>query len=533
VKLHCVVCDTHYDPTQEHFVCPNSTSAHTHPLRKEFEYSDALLLEDTWVERWNAGENSYSIFREALGSYAMAKKAGRELEWENFLQSLERNAQKNHPDGFAPTPLVNVSKLAQKIGHRGGLFVKNETRTILGSHKARHAISSILYLETLRMLANRPQKHPLAIFSCGNAALGAAAIAQAAEYPLYTFVPATVSQNVESLLSNMGAFVIKVPREGSIGEGDPCYNLYHRALKKFHWTPFSCYGHDLWASTEGAEILTFELIAQIALEQTPPEHVALYGFQKAKLDNIVLQVGGGGLANGMISGLQSAVYRQMLQCMPRIFLAQTASCYPLAESYFTILKEITSETKLANRDIQKILATTTVIDLAREHFHALDYLIRTIAREFLSPSIQSILARVAAKRGHYFKPWNGNEPHSIAEGILDDTTYDGFEIVVAMLQTAGFPCILTEGELANGWKIGHESTELNVSATGTAGLAALLFLKSNHIVKPTENTSFLFTGVETRKAPPSVNSPNVTTISTSDTESFQRLPSLFSLHEKT
>lgn len=530
MKLHCPVCKTSFEAKLGHLVCPKTTAKHVHPLQKKFENSDPVLLEDAWSERWNAGENSYSIFRECLGSFAMARQAGFEKDWLEFLQDLETNARKIHPAGFAPTPLVNTAKLSKQLGHRSGLYAKNETATILGSHKARHAISSLLFLESLRKLTNAAEKPPLAIFSCGNAALGAAAIAKSAGYCLYTFVPATLSQEIESLLSNMDARVVKVRREGSVGQGDPCNILYQQALRTFGWTAFSCYAHDLWASVEGAEILALELVVQIALEQTDPVRVALYGFDKAKLENMVLQVGGGGLANGVIAGLRKAVQLQLLEKMPRIYLAQTESCFPLAESYFAIVRRIAHEAQMGSEQVRKLLASESTQNLLRDHAQLANSLAHEIAANFSRPSVQNVLATVAANRGDFFKPWNVNEPHSIAEGILDDTTYDGFEITVAMLETGGIPCVLSESELAEAWKLGHESTKLNVSATGTAALAAIMLLQQQKVIRDTQNTAFIFTGVETRQSPPQINAKNVVNIAPGDSEMFESLPSVFQTH---
>lgn len=61
--------------------------------------------------------------------------------------------------------------------------------------------------------------------------MGAAAIAGAAGYQLYAFVPDHVSETVVSILTNLGTNVVKVSRDGSVGEGDPCNLRYQEALK--------------------------------------------------------------------------------------------------------------------------------------------------------------------------------------------------------------------------------------------------------------------------------------------------------------
>ena len=60
----------------------------------------------------------------------------------------------------------------------------------------------------------------MAIYSCGNAALGAAAVARAGGYELHAFVPENVDPTVAAMLEERGTVVEKIPRS-SIGKGDP------------------------------------------------------------------------------------------------------------------------------------------------------------------------------------------------------------------------------------------------------------------------------------------------------------------------
>jgi hypothetical protein len=72
--------------------------------------------------------------------------------------------------------------LGQRLGLE--LWVKDETGNVAGSHKARHLMGILLYLAVVEggpgRAAPSGAQAPLAIASCGNAALGAAVLARAA-----------------------------------------------------------------------------------------------------------------------------------------------------------------------------------------------------------------------------------------------------------------------------------------------------------------------------------------------------------------
>jgi hypothetical protein len=73
------------------------------------------------------------------------------------------------------------------------MWVKDETHNVAGSHKARHLMGLLLYLAVVEggpgSAAAPGAQAPLAIASCGNAALGAAVLARAASRALQVYVP--------------------------------------------------------------------------------------------------------------------------------------------------------------------------------------------------------------------------------------------------------------------------------------------------------------------------------------------------------
>lgn len=69
------------------------------------------------------------------------------------------------------------------------------------------------------------------------------------------------------------------------------------------------------------------------------------------------------------------------------------------------------------------------------------------------------------------KPWPG--PHSLADGILDDETYDWIADVHAMVESGGRPVVAPETDIVRAHRLATEAG-FHVSATGSAGLAGVL-----------------------------------------------------------
>ena len=68
-------------------------------------------------------------------------------------------------------------------------------------------------------------------------------------------------------------------------------------------------------------------------------------------------------------------------------------------------------------------------------------------------------------------PWP--DPHSAADGILDDETYDWLGVFDVLRRSGGRPVVVPETAISRAHELGR-ATGIPVSVTGTAGLAALL-----------------------------------------------------------
>ncbi|MET0578037.1 MAG: pyridoxal-phosphate dependent enzyme, partial [Ilumatobacteraceae bacterium] len=87
-------------------------------------------------------------------------------------------------------------------------------------------------------------------------------------------------------------------------------------------------------------------------------------------------------------------------------------------------------------------------------------------------------------------PWEG--PHSSADGILDDETYDWLGVLDVMRRSGGRPVVVAEDAVVAANALGV-AAGYAVSATGSAGLAALLAPGGRELG---ERVGVVFSGVQ-------------------------------------
>jgi len=283
----------------------------------------------------------------------------------------------------------------------------------------------------------------LAIASCGNAALGAAVIARAADWPLDVYVPPDAAESVVARLKDLGASV-HICKRAENQEGDPCYKAFQAEVAAGS-IPFGVQGPDNGLAIEGGRILGFELAQQL-------------GEAKAELDGLFIQVGGGGLGSGTWAGLKEAQRMGFFGELPRIYTVQTEGAYPLRTAFVEV-----------QRELDGLVVSTDLVDQALRH--------------------------AAEYRHHYMKPWP-HEPKSIAHGILDDETYDWLALVRAMLETRGDALVVPDNRIEDAHFVGSKATGLKVCHTGVSGLAGLLDLHAHGKAEEIRTAGVLFTGSE-------------------------------------
>jgi threonine synthase len=85
------------------------------------------------------------------------------------------------------------------------------------------------------------------------------------------------------------------------------------------------------------------------------------------------------------------------------------------------------------------------------------------------------------------------EPHSLADGILDDETYDWIGILNGMSDTGGFPVVADEEAVVRSHQLATQFTDISVSPTGSAGLAGVLQVRD--AIANDERIVVVFSGV--------------------------------------
>jgi threonine synthase len=409
--------------------------------------------------------NPYVALRELLSYAARARALGvAEVELLALCEGLDAAVAKLDGRGFVPTPLVPAPVLAAEPGlPRVTLLAKDETANVSGSHKARHLMGVMIHLrlsEAAGLFAPGAPRRRLAIASCGNAALAAAVMAKAARWPLDVFVPPDADAVVLERLQALDAEIMPCPRDGR--PGDPCYRAFRSALA--HGAlPFSVQGSDNGLAVEGGLTLGHELADQ--LRRGP-----------GRLDVLVVQVGGGALGSACLQALRDAVGLGVLPAMPRLCTVQTRGAWPLRRAYERVVKAIAARVGQAPPSGSRARADWLCADVPP-----------TIVDE--------ALRHAATHRAAYMWPWEGT-PRSVANGILDDETYDWWALVEGMIHTGGWPEVVDEPTLVEARQAVRRHTGVYATATGTAGVAGVMHMRRTGGLREGELVGVLLTGRE-------------------------------------
>ena len=402
--------------------------------------------------------NPFVRYRQLFRAWHVATAAGWSDErYVGVVRRLDDAIATVDGHGFRVTPFGRTGALSDELGFTrdGGAWVKDETGGVAGSHKARHLMGILLELLVAETLDPGLATRPLAIASCGNAALAAAVVARAAARRLDVFVPPDAQPAIVDRLRQLGARVEPVAR--TAGErGDPTVRRM-RAVVAAGAIPFTCQGPENGLAIEGAQTLGYEMAEAL-------------GSAGTTLDRLVVQVGGGALASACAQGLAEAGALGVIEALPRLDTVQTAGAWPLRRAYERIAADL--------RDRGLDPAGALDADL---------------------PAVREVLDRAARHRSAYMWPWE-TEPASIAHGILDDETYDWLAVARAMLATGGRPIVVDEAELREANELAVRATGIQADATGSAGLAGLVQLHRRGEIEPNERIAVLMTGI--RRPPP-------------------------------
>ena len=419
--LVCAVCATTVPISQAlSWKCPRATETDTHHV---------LHFENT-VEpfRPTDDENPYLAFRKYLAVDSFGAAIG--LSEDARIRIItEANAAVAAVagTGFLRTPLYRSVELSDALGFtaKGGVWIKDETHNVAGSHKARHLFTELLHLLFAEAAGVAPwtssTRPPLAIASCGNAAIAASTLAAAVQWPIYVHVPPAATSEVLVALASLDADVRVCPRLPDDAAGDPCVLRFREAVANGA-IAFGVQGTENAWCLDGGRTIGWEMTEDLG-------HL---------MDRIFIQVGGGAFAACVGASLRSAGVH------PKLHAVQTEGCAPLARAW------------------EKALATGG--------------------------------ARNAGPRwNECMWPWE-TTPVSIADGILDDETYDWIGVLDAMADTGGAPVVVSEQHVQQAYDWVHSLTSVNVSATGVAGLAGLIAMRSD--IANDERVVVVMSGVE-------------------------------------
>ena len=419
--------------------------------------------------------NPFIRYRHLLSAHALALDSS--LSDETFVKIVrELDAAVGRVDGkgFSERPFSLAAALGQRLEcGKGEVWVMDETGNVSGSHKARHLMGVMLYLLVMESITrqSRDGRSPLAIASCGNAALAAAVVARAADWPLQVFVPSSAPGSIVARLQQLGGQVRVCDRQEGL-PGDPSYHAFRDALAAGA-IPFSCQGSDNGLTIEGGETLAWEMISA-----NRRLVAATRQWGARRLNAVFIQVGGGALASAVMQGFAEAKQIGVVDRLPRFYTVQTRGGYPLKRAYDRIAERILARVPLVIDQGFSPAADQERADLIASHPALID----------------EEMQYARTHRSAFMAPWE-KAPQSIAHGILDDETYDWAAVVEGMLRTAGWPLVVGEERLIDANAIARETTGIDVDHTGSAGLAGLMKAMSTDRRLADERVAVIFSGV--------------------------------------
>ena len=420
IGIRCAVCGTNVAlDTPLVSQCPY---AHADDSRHILSFLTQKSEKNTVVD----ADNPFIRFREQLAVDAFGEAIGIGISQRcELIEELDASIRATDGVGFRITPLERADQLSEALhfSSEGGIWVKDETHNVAGSHKARHLFTELLYLlmseKTGRVPWSWPHDRPaLAIASCGNAAIAAATLARAVNWPIAVHVPVAAQDSVISTLSSLDADIRVCARQKNDAPGDPCV-LRFRELVAGGALPFGVQGTENVWCLDGGRTLGWEM------KQQMPD-----------VDRVFVQVGGGAfaasLANSYFDNNSSA----------HLHAVQTEGCAPLIRAW-----DVWAGKNFPN-------------DLAQNW-------------------------------STYMWPWE-SEPASFADGILDDETYDWIDVLGGMRRTGGSGIQASEENVVQAHALAHKFTSIDVSPTGSAGLAGLLQIR--HEIADDERVLVVFSG---------------------------------------
>ena len=130
--------------------------------------------------RSNGDANPYVAFQRYLAWDAFAATLGLDFAARTkIIRDLDQAVVKVAGVGFRTTPFARNDALSDALGFNnlGGVWIKDETNSVAGSQKARHLFTELLHLVTVELVGRAPWKSPTQRPALAIASCGNAAIA--------------------------------------------------------------------------------------------------------------------------------------------------------------------------------------------------------------------------------------------------------------------------------------------------------------------------------------------------------------------
>ena len=420
--FRCATCETFVDvATFAPWRCPNEAGERRHVLLVEDDASPRPA-DDPHV----SDPNPFVRYRHRMAWYAFARARGLDdARIVEIVREVDAAVAEVAGTGFVTTPIGRHEALESTVLPGASIWLKDETRAVGGSHKARHLMSILLHLVTAEHALVAPWstdgRPRLAISSCGNAAIAASTLAAAMRWPIDVFIPEWAGGTVVDTLSSLGADITRCPRRDDDPAGDPTVLRFREAVAAGA-VPFSVQGPENSLCLDGGRTIGWEVADQLVADGV------------GSLDAVFVQVGGGAFAASMSRGLREGGVSAPL------IAVQTEGCAPLARAFASA------------RDDE----------------------------------------RAAAHWSNHMWPWEST-PRSLADGILDDETYDWVADVGEMVRTSGRVVVADEDVVVAAASAGPDLTGVDASPTGTAGLAGLMSVA--HSMPSDAQVALVFSGV--------------------------------------
>ncbi len=379
------------------FRCPNATARDRH---------HALgIVDEPAVVDMAAHDHPFVAADAHLAWSACAEANGIDAaRRRDLVLDIDRAVREVDGTGFHVTPFARSAVLSDELGfdQDGGIWVKDESGSVAGSHKARFLFSILLHLRAAEESGVFTDRPPLAIASCGNAALAAATLAKAVDWPIDVYVPTWMADGFGDRLDALGARIHRSARRDGDPAGDPAMLRFREAVAEGA-IPFTVQGTENALCLDGGRTLGWEIAAALRREGSE------------WLDGMFVQVGGGAFASATFTALTGSGIDVSS------FPVQTAGCAPLDRA----------------------------LERARERG----------------------IVDVGLHWDELMTVWP--DPSSVADGILDDETYDWVDIAHSLRVAGGASVVADESMVVAAHDLAHHAG-FDASPTGTAGLAGVL-----------------------------------------------------------